>query len=440
MGKRAIIIAAPSSGSGKTTITLSILRALRRQGIRVASCKVGPDYIDSAFHTTASGIPCRNVDPSAMRPETLRQQIADAAADAEFVVIEGVMGLFDGNLTADVAELLGLRVILVLDVAGQIESAAAVAKGFATFRADVEIAGVILNNVGSPRHAQLIRSAFEIVGIPIVGVVPRRNDLVLPSRHLGLVQAREHADIESFLNQAAVMCGECINLAQIMDIATPIATAPVTSRTIPVAPLGQRIAVARDEAFAFCYPHILDGWRDDGAELTFFSPLANQGPIDGVDAVYLPGGYPELHAGRLSANSVFLSALRDAAAQGTAIYGECGGYMVLGESLTDAAGVMHPMLGLLPVHSSIAERRLHLGYRVATLYDSGPLGAAGSSVSTHEFHYATAVERPEESSPLFRITDPDGAMRTMGLARGRVCGSFLHLIDRVAAPQGFEPR
>jgi cobyrinic acid a,c-diamide synthase len=440
MDKRAIMIAAPSSGSGKTTITLAILRALRNQGIRVASCKVGPDYIDSAFHAIASGIPCRNVDPRAMRPETLRQQIADAAADAEFVVIEGVMGLFDGNLTADVADLLGLRVILVLDVAGQMESAAAVAKGFASFRPNVEIAGVILNKVGSPRHAQLIRSAFATLGIPIVGVVPRQSDLVLPSRHLGLVQAGEHADIESFLNQAAALCGECIDLTQIMGIATPIAMASVTRRTIPVAPLGQRIAVARDEAFAFCYPHILDGWRDDGAELSFFSPLANQSPADNADAVYLPGGYPELHAGRISANSVFLSALRGAALQVKVIYGECGGYMVLGESITDAAGVAHPMSGLLPLNSSIAERRLHLGYRVATLYDSGPLGAAGSSMSTHEFHYATAVERPEESSPLFRITDADGEVRTVGLARGRVCGSFLHLIDRLAAPQGFEPR
>jgi len=425
---RALIIAAPSSGAGKTTVTLGLLRALRRRGVAVASAKVGPDYIDPAFHAAASGRPCRNLDPWAMRPETLRHQLDRAAEGAELLLVEGVMGLFDGaadggGSTAELAALLGLPVLLVLDVRGQTVSAAAVAKGFAGFRDDVRIAAVLLNRVGSGRHAELIQPAFDALGLPVLGALARQDGIAVPSRHLGLVQAGEQADLEGFLERAADAIDAAVDLDRLMAAACPIAAHGQPSVAIP--PLGGHVAVARDVAFAFAYPHVLDGWRAAGAEVSFFSPLADEAPSVLADAIYLPGGYPELHAGRLAAAERFRQGVRVAAERGAAIYGECGGYMVLGAGLVDGDGSRHEMLGLLPVETSYAAPRRHLGYRRITLAADTPLGASGTRYRGHEFHFASETARRDV--PFFCASDGHG---TAGAIAGRVFGSFLHLIDR----------
>lgn len=443
------VIAAPSSGSGKTTITLGLLRYFARDNVSISSFKVGPDYIDPGFHAAASLRPCLNIDSWAMRPDTISALFgqaasdADADADADIVIGEGVMGLFDGaqtaddkpsGSTADTAALLGLPVILVVDAGAQAQSAAATVHGFATFRADVTVSGVIFNRVGSDRHAQMLRDAAAPLGIPVLGCVPRSPDIAVPDRHLGLVQASEMAALEVFLDAAADLVGQHIDMAALKSILRPGNTERAGESSVPIPPLGQRIAVAADDAFRFAYPHVLGGWRDAGAEIIPFSPLADAAPDATCDAVYLPGGYPELQAAKLAANDGFLGGLRDAAARGAAIYGECGGYMVLGETLTDADGQAHRMAGLLPVETSFAQRKMHLGYRNATMAAETPLGRAGAVYGAHEFHYASTVRHGEvdrHPDPLFTVSDAAGNdLGPAGLRAGNVMGSFIHLIDR----------
>ncbi|MGK9169528.1 cobyrinate a,c-diamide synthase [Inquilinus limosus] len=442
-----LMIAAPASGSGKTVVTLGLLRHLRDRGVAVASAKSGPDYIDPAFHATASGRLCVNLDAWAMRPQTLDALAARQAEGAELLVVEAAMGLFDGapgpgsvgSLTtnggsaADLAARFGWPVVLVLDAGGQGFSAAAVLAGFKGFRDDVRIAGVIFNRVGSARHEAVLRRAAAHAGLPVLGLIPRLPALALPSRHLGLVQAGEHAALEAFLAAAGETVGAGVDveaLTQVAQMGPPSPHGRGDSKNLALPPLGQRIAVAQDTAFAFAYPHLLAAWRDAGAEILPFSPLADEAPDASADAVYLPGGYPELHAGRLSANRCFLDGLRAAVGQGRAIYGECGGYMVLGTGLTDAEGQRHAMAGLLPVETSFAERRLHLGYRRAVLIAATPLGAAGAAWRGHEFHYASILsEGPGEA--LFEAWDAEGApLGRLGRRAGSVFGSFFHLIDR----------
>ena len=430
-----IIIAAPASGQGKTVVTLAIVRALTNYGLSVAAAKAGPDYIDPAFHAAAGGRPCFNLDTWAMRFDTFVAIAGRLGAESSLVVCEGAMGLFDGaadgrGSTADIAAITGWPVVLVVDVRGQGASVAALLRGFAGHRRDVPLAGVILNRVGSARHADILTRAIRESGLdlPVLGCLPRDAALALPDRHLGLVQASEHPALDDFLDGAAEIVRKSIDLKAFRRLAR---RAPAgRAELAPLAPIGQRIAVARDEAFAFSYASVLEGWRAAGSELSFFSPLADEAPARDADAVYLPGGYPELHAGRIAGNSRFLGGLRDAAARDAAVYGECGGYMVLGRGLTDADGTSHAMAGLLPLETTFAERRRHLGYREATAAGDSLLGARGAVFTGHEFHYATiASEGPAD--PLFSITDALGAdLGHAGLAIGRVAGSFIHLIDR----------
>jgi cobyrinic acid a,c-diamide synthase len=433
---RGLILAAPASGSGKTTITLALLRHLRQSGRHVASAKVGPDYIDAAFHGAASGTPCFNLDAWAMRHETIAALVAMLERGGEIVLCEGAMGLFDGagsagrGSTGDLAALTGWPVVLVVDVAGQAGSAAALLRGFLSHRSDVAVAGVIFNRVGGPRHAAMLENSVHtaLPTLSILGHVPRHAALALPERHLGLVQAAEHPDLAGFLDRAAELVSGAIDLDALLALACPsrIAALPAAQ---PLTPLGQRIAVARDVAFAFAYPAMLEGWRQAGAELSFFSPLADESPDAAADAVFLPGGYPELHAGPLAARGTFMHGLRRAAER-AAIYGECGGYMVLGQGLVDAAGQRHAMAGLLPLETSFAERRRTLGYRQAQLTAAGPLGATGTAFRGHEFHYATIVGEGA-GAPLFAVSDADGtSLGETGRISGRVMGSFLHLVDR----------
>jgi cobyrinic acid a,c-diamide synthase len=435
---RGLIVAAPRSGAGKTVITLALLAALRRRGVAVRAAKAGPDYIDPGFHAAATGAAGRNLDSWAMPPALLDTLVVEALSSAEILVIEGVMGLFDGvagtpgrcGTTADLAARFALPVLLVLDVAGQSQSAAAVLRGFSTHDPAVRIAGVILNRVGSERHRALVSEAIAALAapapIPILGSVPRAAALELPERHLGLVQAGEHADLDRWLDRLADLAEQHINLDAVMAATAPlaIATAPPTAA---LSPPGQRIALARDQAFSFVYPHVLDGWRRAGAEIVAFSPLADEPPPESCDAGWLPGGYPELHAGALAAAARFRAGLVRFA-QTRPVHGECGGYMVLGQTLTDAQGQRHAMTGLLGHATSFAQRKLQLGYREARMLADSPLGSAGSAVRGHEFHYATLISSGGDA-PLADLTDGQGrALGPCGGRRGRVTGTFFHAI------------
>jgi len=429
-----LLIGAPASGSGKTVVTLALLRAFRRAGIAVQPCKVGPDYIDPAFHAAAARRPAFNLDPWAMRPGTLAALVDRLGQQADLVIGEGVMGLFDGaadgtGSTADLASLTGWPVVLVVDAKGQGASVAALLQGFATHRADVTIAGVIFNRVAGEGHAELLTRAAAPLGIAILGWLPRSPALALPERHLGLVQAGEHEGLENFLEEAAALVERRLDLASIRALARPAVLGSGRDGSAGVPPLGQRIAVARDLAFAFAYPALLDSWRAAGATLAFFSPLADEAPSADTDAVYLPGGYPELHGGRLAGNRRFQAGLGAAASRGAAILGECGGYMVLGRGLVDAAGARHAMAGLLPLESSFAAPALRLGYRRARLLADGALGTAGREFTGHEFHYAT-IAAEGSGAALFDCRDARGRdLGAAGRQQGRVGGSFIHLID-----------
>ncbi len=441
------MIAAPASGSGKTVVTLGLLRHLAASGLRVAAAKAGPDYIDPAFHAAAGGRQCLNLDSWAMRGDTLAALAAGLSGDADMTVCEGVMGLFDGAFvgpgekdgsTAELSGLTGWPVVLVIDARGQAESAAAVLKGFAEFRADVEIAGVVFNRVGGKRHAEILGRACarSSPGVPVLGCLPRTGGLKLPERHLGLVQAVEHPDLEGFIETARALVGEHLDVERLLELARPLKlktgklkAGDALSSASPLDPIGQRIAVASDEAFAFSYASVIEGWRRSGAEIAPFSPLGDEAPDAAADAVYLPGGYPELHAGRLAGASIFLAGLRSSAKAGAAVFGECGGYMVLGRGLIGADGGRHAMAGLLALETSFAEPGLHLGYRRLKVLGEGPLGAAGTAFRGHEFHYAKVVE--EGGGALFRAADAAGNdLGPAGLADAKVVGSFIHLIDR----------
>lgn len=436
MTARGLIIAAPNSGAGKTTVTLAILAALIRRGVVVRTAKAGPDYIDPAFHAAATGAPSVNLDSWAMPPALLDAMATAAIDGADLFVIEGVMGLFDGaaaspgrrGATADLAAHFGLPVVLVLDVARQAQSAAAVVRGFAVHDPAVRIAGVILNRVASERHRALVADAIAAVGIPVLGAVPREAALALPERHLGLVQAGEHPDLASLLERLAALAERHLDLDRTLASAGPLRIAGLGGRSAAaVPPPGQRIALARDAAFSFVYPHLLAAWRGAGAEIIAFSPLADEPPPEGADCCWLPGGYPELHAPALAAARRFADGLRRFAAT-RPVHGECGGYMALGQSLEDADGKQHAMTGLLGHATSFAQRKLHLGYRTARLLCDSVLGATGAIVRGHEFHYAS-LRSAGDDAPLAELADAeDRPLGKAGGRRGRVTGTFFHAI------------
>jgi cobyrinic acid a,c-diamide synthase len=430
-----LIIAAPRSGSGKTTITLGLQRALTRRGLVVRGLKCGPDYIDPAFHAAATGAPSANLDSFAMPDALLRAIAGDAAEGADLVIAEGSMGLFDAvpgpqghtGASADIAALLGWPVVLVIDVSGQAQSAAAIALGCMHYDPRITIAGVILNKVASERHRRLVAQGMEKIGLPVLGALPREASLILPERHLGLVQAGETADLEARLEALADAVTAAVDVDAVRAAALTTHL-PAMGVAIPRLPApGRRIAIARDAAFSFVYPHVEAGWRAAGAVLVPFSPLADEPPPEDCDACWLPGGYPELHAGAIAGADRFLAGLR-AFAQTRPVHGECGGYMVLGRTLIDADGVCHAMAGLLSVETSFAKRKMNLGYRRAVLEADAPLGAAGAGLTGHEFHYATIVTQGEDP-PLALVTDPHGsAPAPAGSRRGHVTGSFFHAI------------
>ncbi len=445
----ALLVGAPRSGAGKTTLTVGLIAALTRRGRRVRALKCGPDYIDAAFHAAASGAECANIDSWAMSPGHMAEILESAAEPGGLVVVESAMGLFDGiagqagrsGAAADIAVRFGIPVVLAIDIAGQAQSAGAVARGFADFDPGLEIGGVILNGVASERHLRTATEGLASAGIARLGWLPRREKFAFQDRHLGLVQARERHDLAKEIAALADQVAATVDLDRIEALARPTretghADAGQTATRAPDPP-GQRIALADDDAFSFIYPHMTAAWRRQGTEIFHFSPLADEAPPDECDACWLPGGYPELHAGRIAAAGRFLEGL-GRFAETRPVHGECGGYMVLGQTLEDGDGAVHAMAGLLPHRTSFKARKLHLGYRRAVATQDCVLGKAGTAVRGHEFHYATIVgdagdDAADDAGDDAFLTVFDGEGRPLGAGggrRGTVTGTFFHAIAR----------
>jgi len=434
------VIAAPASGSGKTTVTLALLAALRRRGLEVASFKVGPDFIDPAHHAAASGRASRNLDAWMCGAAGVQRSFALGCAGAEVAVIEGVMGLFDGadggseaGSTAAVAKLLGAPVILVIDAKGQARSVAALIKGFSEFDPALMVAGIILNRVASPRHAELLRAAHASVpGLPpLLGVLPREPQIALPERYLGLVTAEAAPENVVFYERLAEWFEAGVDVDGLLNCRSGLPSAMVLDRRLEPAPTiadKVRIAVARDEAFSFCYPENLELLEAAGAEIEFFSPLRNHHLPAGISGLYLPGGYPELYAPQLAANLSLLQAIRTAASAGMPIYAECGGLIYLSGGVDGAASDhLQPFVALFPAWARMLPQRKALGYRQVTFRFDTILGPAGTVARGHEFHYSEVVIAAEVPRS-YAVSRADGQiLEDEGYTLNNVLASYVHL-------------
>ncbi len=420
----AVIIAAPTSGSGKTTIATGLMGALCRAGHRVAPFKVGPDFIDPGYHALAAGRPGRNLDPVLVGEDLVGPLYRHGSVGADIAVVEGVMGLFDGRIedtfrvpargsTGQVAQLLGAPVILVVDGRGQSHTIAALLHGFCTFQRDVRIAGVILNRVGSPRHEEVLRAACESVGVPVLGALPRHDDLAVPSRHLGLVTAAEHEQAKTAVAAMTQLIADHVDVAAVRAVArSSVTDEPWSPDQAVGAPVPGRpvVAMASGRAFTFSYAEYTELLTAAGAGVVRFDPLCDTLP-DGTAALVLPGGFPEQYPEELAANTALLQQIR-ALAQHAPVHAECGGLTYL---MSDLDG--HSMCDVLP-GSAVFTKRLTLGYRDAVAAADSPLYGSGQRVTGHEFHRTTVqFDHPVQPAWL-----PSGE----GAVRAGVHASYLH--------------
>lgn len=445
---KALVLAGTHSGCGKTSVSLGLLRALARRGLRVQPFKAGPDFIDPGLHAAATATPSHNLDTWMQPQAALRALFARSARKADVVVVEGAMGLFDGRggadesgSTAHLAKLLGLPALLVVDAASQARSVAALALGFSRFDPDLRLAGIILNRVGSDRHEAILREALAS-GLPVLGCLRRDASLALPSRHLGLVTAadigKDAATLEHILDALAAWVEQGVDIPALLDALPELDLSAFPAEEPAPAPASPvRIGIARDRAFCFLYEENLRLLEAAGAELAFFSPLAEAELPPGLGGLYLPGGYPELSAPALAANASMRAQVRAFCASGRPVWAECGGYMYLLESLTAGDGVVHPMCGALPGRAVLRTKRAALGYREARTLLPGPFGPAGTVLRGHEFHYSEQEGRPEQ--PAYALTASDGAETLDGQAVGNILGGWLHvhLASNPQAAQAF---
>ncbi|NJN65602.1 MAG: cobyrinate a,c-diamide synthase [Chloroflexaceae bacterium] len=436
-----LLLAAPMSGSGKTTVMAGLVAAFAARGLRVAPFKVGPDYIDPSYHTLAAGRACHNLDAWMLPSDLVPLLLARHTHDADLALIEGAMGLFDGYSGSDdtassahVARLTDTPVLLVLDVRAQARTAAALVQGLSDFDPRLRVAGVILNRVGSPKHARMVTAAIEQhVGLPVLGALHRNETLHLPERHLGLVPTAEPGRWRAWLEQARALVTEQIDLTRVFELARTAPSLLPSLFLIPGPPPPAHgspspvIAVAQDAAFSFRYQDNLDLLREAGAALAFFSPLADTALPCNTQALYLCGGFPELYAADLAGNTAMREQIRQAAAAGIPIYAECGGLMYLTETLLDGAGKAYPMVGVLPGRSRMTEH-LTLGYRTIQASGTNWLLPAGETLRGHEFHYSTWERTPDIPPACTILPDewhseprPDGALVS------RVLASYVHL-------------
>ena len=432
---RLLVVAGVASGVGKTTVTLGLLAALRRQGLVVQAFKVGPDFIDPGFHELVTGRTSYNLDGWMCGREHVLATVARHAGDADLAVVEGVMGCFDGldstsddGSTAQVAKWLGAPVVLVIDARAQSRSAAAVVLGFERFDPDLNIAAVIANRVGGETHGRWIHEAVGAsCRAATVGAVPRDEGVALAERHLGLVTAGEGTLTAEKQNRLADLIERSVDLDALLKLATPLGgvavAGPLAARTgWPRA----RIGVARDAAFCFYYRDNLSLLEAAGAELAYWSPLSDVS-LPAVDGLYLGGGYPELHGAALGANKAMLDAVRAFAAAGRPIYAECGGLMYLADAIEDFDGATHAMVGLLPATVRMRPRRLSLGYTEVTLQSASPLGVPGSTARGHEFHYSSLDAVPTSVPRVYRLRRRRGEERDEGYLIGHALLSYVHL-------------
>ncbi len=431
----AFVLAGTRSGVGKTTIATGIMGALARRGLRVQPFKCGPDYIDPSYHLMACGVPSRNLDTWLLPHDTALELFGRAAQSSDVAVVEGVMGLYDGHAnlteqgsTAEVAKLLCAPVVLIASAARVARSVAAEVLGFQKFDPSVNIAGVILNGVGSPRHLEFCKPPIEdATGLPVLGYMPRRDDLRVPERHLGLIPTVEGVVVEEWFDKLTAQVEETIDLDRLLEVAQQANTHTVVPSAFPAEPQPTiaRIAVAQDKAFNFYYQDSLDLLKAWGAELVLFSPLVDDALPDGVGGVYIGGGFPELFARELAANKGMKQSIRDAHADGRRIYAECGGLMYLGETLTDFDGEAHPMVGLITAKSSMSKGRLTLGYREVEALADGSLLAKGESVRGHEFHWSVADSPSSATQAAYAVRSQDG--RIEGFCVGNLTASYIHI-------------
>ena len=437
----ALLIAGTHSGCGKTTVTLGIMAALRRRGLQVRPFKCGPDFIDPSLHEMITGVPSRNLDvrmcgEAFVRDTFFRHNPPGQAQQGQegIAVVEGVMGLFDGaeGSAAHLAKTLRLPVVLVVDVRSAAESIAAVVKGFASLDAELQLAGVLCNRVGSARHEALIRTALAPLGIPLLGFLPREEQIAIPSRHLGLHMGEENPlDAEAQLALAELI-EKHLDLPLLLDLArqyrvqeTAPASSPFTVAASKGAPV--RIGVARDAAFCFYYQDNLDMLRAAGAELVFFSPLAETSLPDKLQGLYLGGGYPELHAAMLAENTGMRTAIRRFSEAGMPIYAECGGLMYLCQSLRDQGGIEHAMCGVFPFACEMNARLRRLGYRHAKQQQATIFGPADMVLSGHEFHYSSLCPDslpPKQDTSCAWLLDSG---QQEGYQRNHTLAGYVHL-------------
>ncbi len=429
----ALLIAGTHSGCGKTTVTLAIMAALAGRGLLVQPFKCGPDFIDPSLHQMVTGQISRNLDVRMCGASFVQQTFAKHSPSVGCAVVEGVMGLFDGGegSAATLAKTLDLPVILVVDVRSAAESVAAVVKGFATLDPALKLAGVICNRVGSDKHREMIAGAIQAHGnVPIIGFLPRREEVSIPSRHLGLHMGSEHPLKGEGLAELAALAEQHLDLDLLLRIAgerQPLPLGEDTAfRPISAADSGQekvRIGVARDAAFCFYYEDNIDLLRAAGADLVFFSPLEDSHLPPGLQGLYLGGGYPELHARQLSANQAMHNQIRTFAKAGQPIYAECGGFMYLCQAIIDLEEAEFPMIGLYPFRTRMQPRLRSLGYRQPVVVRDCLMGPASTVLHGHEFHYSAIEEDHPHVASVFRLADG----RPEGYSHNNTLAGYTHL-------------
>ncbi len=442
---KGLVVAGTHSGCGKTTISMGLMAALKRRGMKVAPFKVGPDFIDPGFHRQICDRPSRNLDGWMLSKEYDQNVFYKNSSSCDVAVVEGVMGLFDGyggkseaGSTAEMVKWLSLPVLLVVDVRSMARSAAALIHGFENFDSKLKWAGVVLNRLGSDVHLQFIREALEAyVNIPLVGGFARESWLNLPERHLGLVTQDENPLSSDYINQLADLIEDSLKLDMLLNSLPELDIPEFLQKQEERQKTSVRIGVARDEAFCFYYQDNFDLLEKYGAELVFFSPLRDRSLPPDIDGLYLGGGYPELFAETLSNNRELMGEIRQLGENGLAIYAECGGFMYLTEGIENKSGGFYPMAGIFPVRVAMLDRLKSLGYREVTLKSSGPFGSPGERIRGHEFHYSEIKEASGKIAPIvdhdeitlvYELCDrPGSKIRDEGYMKKNILGSYVHL-------------
>ena len=440
---RGMLIAGTASGVGKTTVTLAILAAMRRRGLVVQPYKGGPDFLDTGHHSRIAGRPARNLDTWMLSDEANREVLRQSSTDADAVVVEGMMGLFDGKdgatntgSSAEIASLLRLPVVLVVDASKSARSIAAVVLGFEIFDPTVPLAGVILNRVASERHYRMLETAIaSACRTPLLGWLPRDPQMAIPERHLGLHTVEESEaveDTDSKIEALAEIAEKHLDLARLMSLQCSLDMTPERIRGTEEERTPVRIGVARDRAFSFYYEDNLDLLRQNGAELVPFSPLLDPSLPEGIDALYLGGGYPELYAHKLSANGMMRDSIREFVASGRPVYAECGGMIYLSQQLATADGIVHPMAGVLPLKMEMTAKLVRFGYVSVELVRDCMLGERGVHLRGHSFHYSRIVDEPTLTTSYLVHYSLSGQKEFEGFVSGSVLASYIHLHFRTA--------